>query len=623
MDAYALIADSDPRRLELYSGIVQQQGLQPVLVRDGDAARLALRKHGAPALLVTDLSLPRCDGFALLSELRKLAPEDKAPAVVVSAFLELRNAAFQRRTELGISELLAKSAPADSVNKAIVRALVRPKSVRPAAPASPPAPPTAPRASQDPRREVAMKEAGLMSGAPQDAGLERILRETAAAMGTSMALISLVARDRQYFEGHFGLPAPLAEQRGTPVEWAFCRHVVDADVAEPLVVPDAAQSPVFRDNPLVRDFGVRSYAGAPLVTPSGAVLGTLCVLDQRPLALGAEQVDALQGIARRVGGELELRSRSPGADPLDRTLAALMQALRTSGAGEPLTGALSYVREVFDALDVGMVLYDGRRQVILANRSAGRFIGAEPQGLTGLTREGLVETIAALAVDPADLRRRMHVLPSGPFAARDELELLRPERRTLRWVARPVRLPDGSDGQIAIFTDITVERRLQEEHARLASTDPLTGLWAGAGAEDALAREFSRARRYGSPLAIALLDVDHLRRVNEQLGRSAGDRALKEVSDVLKRTARNTDVLIRWGGEEFVALLPGVGLQGGREFLKRLQAAVAAVDVGAETPLTLSAGLAELRPEDDLQALLLRADTRLYEAKSVGGNTVR
>jgi GAF domain-containing protein len=470
MSAYALIADADPQRLGFYRSIVQQEGLEPVTTRDGNEARLLLRRRGAPALLLTDLSLPGADGFALLAELRKLAPEERAPAVVVSAFLGLRDEAYKRRDALGITELLPKSASAGTVQRTVYRALTQPRAARPQPPdaGSPPRreqPPTQPL-TQQAQRLAALEASGLADPAvPQDPELEKLLRETAASMGVSMAFINLVARDRLFFKGHVGLSGPLAEERGTDASGAFCRHVVDAGGRETLVVPDARSSPLFQDYPVVREGLVRAYAGAPLVTSQGHVLGTLCVMDGQPQQLRVEQVEQLQALARRVAGELELRARTPrGA--FDEALARLLQG----GAGGPgaegaggavsatqraVAGTLDTVREVLDALDTGVALSGADGRVVLASRGLGALLGAPAAGLVGLTHEELAARLAALCADPEGVRRRLAVPPRGPFVVREELALERPGPCVVRWVARPVRLPDGSAGQVASLTELT------------------------------------------------------------------------------------------------------------------------------------------------------------------------
>src|SRR5262249_61938682 len=101
--AYGLVASLDPARGDLYGQIVAHAGLDPVVTRDGFSAEQTLRDRGAPGLVVTELSLPRTDGFKLLGALRAVAGPDESPAVVVSGFAELRLAAERLEDRLGLS----------------------------------------------------------------------------------------------------------------------------------------------------------------------------------------------------------------------------------------------------------------------------------------------------------------------------------------------------------------------------------------------------------------------------------------------------------------------------------------------------------------------------------------
>jgi diguanylate cyclase (GGDEF)-like protein len=181
-----------------------------------------------------------------------------------------------------------------------------------------------------------------------------------------------------------------------------------------------------------------------------------------------------------------------------------------------------------------------------------------------------------------------------------------------------VQLPSGP-GFLIVWRDVTVEHDRLAERERQSTTDPLTGLFNRRGAEAAAARERARSERSGTPLSLVVFDIDHFKRVNDNHGHAVGDEVLRAVAEALSAMARVTDVIARWGGEEFVAILPG-GLEGARSYAERTRAAVA--DLTLPEPLTLSAGLAELGLGEPFEAALARADANLYQAKRAGRDRI-
>jgi diguanylate cyclase (GGDEF)-like protein len=157
---------------------------------------------------------------------------------------------------------------------------------------------------------------------------------------------------------------------------------------------------------------------------------------------------------------------------------------------------------------------------------------------------------------------------------------------------------------------------------RLAVTDPLTGLANRRGGERSVASEISRARRQKSPLSCIFIDIDHFKRINDTFGHQAGDRLLRDLSELLRRTLRAYDILVRWGGEEFLLILPGVTLDQARKLAERIRAAVERLETQGLGRVTISAGTAALDGSYDFEAMLDAADRRLYQAKASGRNAV-
>jgi diguanylate cyclase (GGDEF)-like protein len=157
---------------------------------------------------------------------------------------------------------------------------------------------------------------------------------------------------------------------------------------------------------------------------------------------------------------------------------------------------------------------------------------------------------------------------------------------------------------------------------RLASADPLTGLANRRGGEKDIAAEISRARRQNTPLSCVLLDIDHFKEVNDTFGHQAGDYVLREISALLRRTVRAYDVLVRWGGEEFLVVLPGVEQGQALKLAERIRAAIENMPLAGIGGVTASVGVAALGNDFSFEAMFASADRRLYTAKASGRNTV-
>jgi diguanylate cyclase (GGDEF)-like protein len=144
------------------------------------------------------------------------------------------------------------------------------------------------------------------------------------------------------------------------------------------------------------------------------------------------------------------------------------------------------------------------------------------------------------------------------------------------------------------------------------------------GGEDALAREVARTRRHRTPLSLALLDLDHFKRVNDEYGHPVGDAVLRIVASRVLQTLRITDAAARWGGEEILLVLPDAALPAARMVVDRVRLAIAQAPPGELPAVTVSAGVAEIGPDDESwRPVVARADEKLYQAKAEGRNCVR
>jgi diguanylate cyclase (GGDEF)-like protein len=179
--------------------------------------------------------------------------------------------------------------------------------------------------------------------------------------------------------------------------------------------------------------------------------------------------------------------------------------------------------------------------------------------------------------------------------------------------------------QVAIALDNSRRVELME---RQAVTDELTGLYNRRAFALMGEKEVGRARRYQRPLALILFDIDHFKTVNDSHGHLIGDHVLRVLTERVTKTTRATDIVCRYGGEEFIVLMPEAGREEAVAMAERLREEISRMTVvtaGGTLSLTISLGVAGLGPngDEDLDSLISRADRAMYQAKAAGRNTVR
>ncbi|MBI5039738.1 MAG: GGDEF domain-containing protein, partial [Gammaproteobacteria bacterium] len=166
---------------------------------------------------------------------------------------------------------------------------------------------------------------------------------------------------------------------------------------------------------------------------------------------------------------------------------------------------------------------------------------------------------------------------------------------------------------------------LYRDALALAQKDALTGICNRAALDESLHAEVNLAGRHRTPLSIVVFDIDHFKSINDRHGHSQGDIAIKAVVESAQHCARSTDMLFRYGGEEFVMILRNTTLNGARLLADRIRRKVEKLECqGKRKPITMtvSAGVATLESGETAQKLFERADTALYAAKNSGRNRV-
>lgn len=506
-------------------------------------------------------------------------------------------------------------------------------------------------------RLAALSECKILDTPPEKA-FDDITRLAAYICGTPIALISLVDASRQWFKSKVGLD--VAE---TTRDIAFCDHTIKQ--GEVLIVPDALTEGRFATNPLVNSEPyIRFYAGVPLLTPEGHVLGTLCVIDYVPREMTSGQVEALLTLGDQVSSQILLRrnfeqlkratsERRKAEEALSQANAQLTNRVKEL---EQRNLEIMLLSEMSDFLQACLSVEEAKK--VIAKLIPLLFPTLDGGVLFKNVTNNLIEAVTTwgqpnssqviTACECWALRRsRVHWLQDAqngllcqhfftnpkpaqslcvPMLAQGETlgllylscqefgQFTDAKRRLARTVAEQIALA---------LANIKLRENLRNQSIR----DPLTGLYNRRYLEESLFRELSRAKRKQQSIGIIMLDVDHFKQFNDKFGHDAGDSVLKEVGKFLQEHTRQSDIACRYGGEEFILILPEASIDVLKERAEYLREGVKALNVTHCEQLlgkiTISLGIACF-PEQGMtgEALIKAADTALYRAKAEGRDRV-
>ena len=348
--------------------------------------------------------------------------------------------------------------------------------------------------------------------------------------------------------------------------------------------------------------------------------------------------------ARRSGAEAEER-----VSLVIRDLSERMEAMKAE-----LSGSLEQTREEsrrtrFLGELAGSIDLD---EVVSRTLDAAEALPGVDASLVTLARAGREPLIAAVGLEPQEAEEYAISAPargrrlSSLSAAYDGPEGTPPEAGAITaGLAMPLRGEKETLGLLTVFSraalpqlEDAVSAELEElalragpavenaqrfrEARQLADLDALTGLHNRRYFHETLAREIARGHRYSRRLALLVFDLDDFKAINDRIGHLAGDTVLAEVADRVRDVVRSADVSCRVGGDEFGVIMPESAHEDADQLYRRLQAAITAVPPQSSGNLTVSAGVAELRPDDDAVSFFQRADEALYRAKAAGKGRV-
>lgn len=283
----------------------------------------------------------------------------------------------------------------------------------------------------------------------------------------------------------------------------------------------------------------------------------------------------------------------------------------------------NFIQQLIDLIPDPVYLKNADSRYLMVNEALAKERGLPKQTLVGMTSLEL----APNSETAADSTREDHAVITGEDITKEQhttLPLTGEECYRVVIKRRCINV-DGEPVIFGLHHYITRWKIEALEFQNLSWKDPLTGIANRRHFTEEAGKAVALAERSKMPLVLAMLDLDHFKRVNDRYGHPVGDEVLVEMVRRCLICLRNSDTMGRWGGEEFIVLFPLTSLDAGLQACERLRAAMA--DTAFETSagqlaITLSCGLAERKPGEKLELLIERADAALYEAKHRGRNRV-
>jgi len=298
--------------------------------------------------------------------------------------------------------------------------------------------------------------------------------------------------------------------------------------------------------------------------------------------------------------------------PILDDLATLMLAITDSGQHE-FEAYLQQLNERLEAFQSNLqAASEGHADNSSAARAMDTQIREQVDGLQNSVQE---------AADLDDLKQVLENHLEGLLGTMDQHQ----KQRDAREQEVAGRLKSLAERVAHMEQEALGYREHLEEQRQKALIDPLTGLPNRAAWGERLDHEIAQWQQHGNTLSLAMLDLDHFKRINDSYGHLAGDKVLKIIATVLRKRLRDSDFIARFGGEEFVLLLPATTPAVGAKLLETLRAAIEACPFhfkGERVTITISMGLAAFRPGEHSDLVLKRADQALYRAKNAGRNRV-
>gem|GEM_PF-1469179 len=487
----------------------------------------------------------------------------------------------------------------------------------------------------------------LLNNAPIAAVLDLIVRSVEAEDPTSSCSILLLDESGKHLHHAAASSLPevyLKALDGTPIGQGVISCGTTAATGQRVIVEDIQSHPHwegFRD--LAQQAGLRACWSEPILSGDGRVLGSFAIYHKEPCSPDSEDLKRLR-IAVELAGialdrkelELTLQRRAELESQL-RSISVQLLSMTARNTDEGLSQALGRLGEHTGADRCHVfLLKDGLRTMYSSHEWCAPGMPSRAQGLQDLDCASFSPWLEQLrSQDHVQIQRSSAqpgasllkgLMDDGGAQSIIALPMFR-ETDLMGFLClvdvqqeRVWALADLNLMQVAasLIGSALVRKELELELEDLASHDSLTGLYNRRKFESLLAHEIQRAGRYDKCFSLVLFDIDRFKDVNDHFGHTTGDTVLCRLIETVQDQTRGSDTLARWGGEEFVLLLPETDMEGARRVAEAARERVASTRFPGPGHLTISLGISQYRPGDTMTDLIERADEALYRAKRQG-----
>ncbi|OBX19228.1 hypothetical protein A9995_08895 [Erythrobacter sp. QSSC1-22B] len=436
---------------------------------------------------------------------------------------------------------------------------------------------------------------------PRQASFDRITAHCADIFDCSIALISLVDEHRQWFLSSVGI-----DESETPRKGSFCNYAVASGCH--LLVPNALEDERFCDNPLVLEApAIRSYLGALIKSPDGALIGTLCVADHRVGRFEERDIAKLELLAATVEDLIGAHSQAVGASYLNSRLSARSSWLRRSHR---------IFKQAEKIAKIGSWELDLESQALTWSDEAFAIFGSPENPPASLQ-----ESFAYYAAEDQEKVAGATLLleQKGTFVFEAGVNAADGTTKRVKVMGDRLEADKHSPARvIGVVQDITESFHANLALQRAADRDALTDLYNRNAFDRFLQQTLRETKNSDSHAFLIMLDLDGFKDINDTFGHLVGDVVLEEISRRIVGALPTGAIVARWGGDEFVILAtPAIDLEGARELGDEILAAVERqFEIsGRKIGVSATCGLVEIDERSNAREIIRQADLALYHGK--------